>query len=195
MSPTPYVIDGQRQQVVNTVVSNTTTILEADSHGVGLQPLGSAPYTILLFCPSLTQFYGDGTNLPTSTKFSGVSILQTSDLNLPLSLGDMLMSSKQHTMDKIYGGDASSISTGAMAWAATMTARFVTQKIGQSGDAFFGSFPLSCFHTESGQPATITINDMIRTSNKTVSIKQSLVLNNHVRNRQLITKKSNVSGS
>lgn len=96
-------------------------------------------------------------------------------------------------MEKIYGGDASSISTGAFVWGATLSARFVTQKIGQSGDAFFGNFPLSCFHTESGQPATITLNDMIRTSTKTVSIKQSLTLNNYVRNPQLITKKSNVS--
>jgi hypothetical protein len=96
-------------------------------------------------------------------------------------------------MEKIYGGDASSISTGALVWASTVTARFVTQKIGQAGDAFFGSFPLSCFHTESGAPATITVNDMIRTSSRTSSVKQSLVLNNHVRNRQLITKKPNVS--
>jgi len=40
----------------------------------------------MFFCPSLTQFYGDGTNLPASTKFSGLSIVQTSDLNLQLSL-------------------------------------------------------------------------------------------------------------
>lgn len=95
-------------------------------------------------------------------------------------------------MDKVFGGDASSISTGAFVWAASLKATFISQELGRAGDMFVGSFPLSCLATENGSPASITVDDLIKISSRSLPIKKGFHVNNYVRNPQVLTKKSTV---
>jgi hypothetical protein len=65
-------------------VSNSTATGDVFNRQGDDQPLGTTTYTLMMWCPSLTAFYGSGAtySVPTTDKLGGFVIKQISDSDI-----------------------------------------------------------------------------------------------------------------
>jgi len=114
----PYVAGMNVTNLPTNTFSVSSSIDEAcyinDEPGTTV-PLGTHPYTILFWCPSMTAFSGPGglNNIPTSDKLGGLTIFQVAEADMDTSMIDKGLfenANWSYTMEEVYSSDMTGFS-------------------------------------------------------------------------------------
>jgi len=125
--------------------SVSNTLSEANVYGSTTDSkLGSADYTLLMWCSSATAFFGDGKpgSIPSTDKLGGfvVKMVNATDLNTPwisrLAFEEIQSS---YTMLETYGSDFSGFSSGGYVWASQPTFNILAPAANMVGSYFRGT--------------------------------------------------------
>jgi len=124
-------------------VSNSFS--EADVYLSNRQyPLGVKKYVLMMFCPSMTAFRGDGKNgrISESDKLGGLVIRQIDETDLDdpwirRSTFQEVLSAR--TMLETYGSDMTKFSAGGFIWASQMTCNILTPAANLVGSYYRGT--------------------------------------------------------
>lgn len=120
----PYVAGMNVTNLPTTTFSVSQTVSDANVYGSApVVPLGSAPYTIIMWCPSMTAFLGPGGagGIPTVDKIGGMVIKQIEAADMTTQwitrgiFGELLSA---QSMTEVYGSDLMGFSSGGYVFAA-----------------------------------------------------------------------------
>lgn len=143
---------------------------------------GTADYVVVLFCPSLSSFMGNGSGgyYSTSTRLAGIQAFQTDSLSQSVTSQHFSYTPTALTCSSAYGSDFTTFAQGGFVWASTMRMRILAPAANLVGAAYKGVMTV-------GQLLTgMTVGQMIQDATVTETGSYEQILRSSVINPALV---------
>lgn len=145
--------------------------------------LGTRPYTIIMWAPSLTSLYGPGGAgaLATSSKLGGFFITQGSNGPQNVAIHLFTRAGEGLTMQDLYKDDLSSFAQRGMVWASEIDLKIALPEANWAGTIYKGQIPMAELNGKSNIPLAALIaiagkGDSLKNNvNHTFSLKGAIV--------------------
>lgn len=138
----PYVNNMTLTPVPTGTFRNSFSISSCYNSGTGVSaPLGTAAYTVIMYCPSLSSWGGGpgGSFFPATTRLGGFIIYQSVDLSATVSPPLFATTNFAYSSVQLYGSDFSSFASGGFVWSGQIDFRIVCPAANLTGAVYKGA--------------------------------------------------------
>lgn len=187
---TSYVAGMNNTNLPTTTFSMSNSFKDVNTYGSSYnEPLGTESYTLIMWCPAATSFFGDGshTSIATDTRLGGLIIKQVSESDLGaqfISKQSFQEVQTSYTMPEVYGSDQGSFSSGGFVWAAEATMNILTPAANLIGSYYKGTLQFGQLPEE--QSKGLTLKELIAISGDVEIMKAQFHLRSGIVNHDLV---------